>query len=163
MMFLFIEVDSTFRTFRQWPFDSRQYKISGHQRWALVTIQTMGISLLVCTHGNLLFMFIIFTHLCNDLFVVNTVIVLHHIEALIGCHFIVWHFFLYYWPWFLNLPVVSITPSKSLMSAGSWLTLHLCEIYYLSSVNYDLHRGENRSQSLVETPTWQRTQEIDFL
>ena len=34
-------------------------------------------------------------------------------------------------------PFISITPSKPLMSSGSWLTLHYCDIYYLSAVNYD--------------------------
>ncbi len=34
-------------------------------------------------------------------------------------------------------PFISITPSKPFMSSGSWLTLHYCEIYYLSAVNYD--------------------------
>jgi hypothetical protein len=34
-------------------------------------------------------------------------------------------------------PFISITPSKPLMSSGSWLTLHNCEIFYLSAVNYD--------------------------
>ncbi len=34
-------------------------------------------------------------------------------------------------------PFISITPSKPLMSTGSWLTLHNCEIFYLLAVNYD--------------------------
>ncbi len=34
-------------------------------------------------------------------------------------------------------PFISITPSKPLMSSGSWLTLHNCEIFYLLAVNYD--------------------------
>jgi hypothetical protein len=34
-------------------------------------------------------------------------------------------------------PFISITPSKPLMSSGSWLTLHNFEIYYLLAVNYD--------------------------
>ncbi len=34
-------------------------------------------------------------------------------------------------------PFISITPSKQLMSSGSWLTLHNCKIFYLLSVNYD--------------------------
>jgi hypothetical protein len=34
-------------------------------------------------------------------------------------------------------PFISITPSKPLMSSGSWLTLHFFDIYYLSAVNYD--------------------------
>jgi hypothetical protein len=34
-------------------------------------------------------------------------------------------------------PFISITPSKPLMSSRSWLTLHNCEIWYLSAVNYD--------------------------
>ncbi len=34
-------------------------------------------------------------------------------------------------------PFISITPSKPFMSSGSWLTLHYCDIYYLSAVNYD--------------------------
>ncbi len=29
------------------------------------------------------------------------------------------------------------SPSKPLMSSGSWLTMHNCEIYYLSAVNSD--------------------------
>jgi hypothetical protein len=37
----------------------------------------------------------------------------------------------------LTNPFISITPSKPFMSSGSWLTLHYCEIYYLSAVNYD--------------------------
>jgi hypothetical protein len=32
-------------------------------------------------------------------------------------------------------PFISITPSKPLIS--SWLTLHNCDIYYLSAVKYD--------------------------
>ncbi len=38
--------------------------------------------------------------------------------------------------WFFN-PFISITPSKPLMSSGSWLTLHNCEIFYILAVNYD--------------------------
>ena len=38
---------------------------------------------------------------------------------------------------FLFNPFISITPSKPLMSSGFWLTLHYCDIYYLSAVNYD--------------------------
>ncbi len=34
-------------------------------------------------------------------------------------------------------PFISITPSKALMSSGSWLTLYNFEIYYISTVNYD--------------------------
>ncbi len=34
-------------------------------------------------------------------------------------------------------PFISITPSKPLISSGSWLTLHNCEIFYLLPVNYD--------------------------
>jgi hypothetical protein len=34
-------------------------------------------------------------------------------------------------------PFISITPSKPLMSSGSCLTLHNCEIFYLSAFNYD--------------------------
>ena len=34
-------------------------------------------------------------------------------------------------------PLISITPSKPLMSSGSWLTLHNCEFFYLLAVNYD--------------------------
>jgi hypothetical protein len=34
-------------------------------------------------------------------------------------------------------PFISITPSKPLISSGSWLTLHKCDIYYLSAVKYD--------------------------
>ncbi len=34
-------------------------------------------------------------------------------------------------------PFISISPSKPLMSSGSWLTLHNCEIFYLLEVNYD--------------------------
>jgi hypothetical protein len=34
-------------------------------------------------------------------------------------------------------PFISITPRKPLMSSGSWLTLHNCEIFYLLAVNYD--------------------------
>jgi hypothetical protein len=34
-------------------------------------------------------------------------------------------------------PFISITPSKPLMSSGSWLTLHNFEIFYLLAVNYD--------------------------
>ena len=34
-------------------------------------------------------------------------------------------------------PFISITPSKPLMSSGSWVTLHNCEIFYLLAVNYD--------------------------
>ncbi len=34
-------------------------------------------------------------------------------------------------------PFISITLSKPLMSSGSWLTLHNCEIFYLLAVNYD--------------------------
>ncbi len=34
-------------------------------------------------------------------------------------------------------PFISITPSKPLMSSGSWLTLRNCEIFYLLAVNYD--------------------------
>jgi hypothetical protein len=34
-------------------------------------------------------------------------------------------------------PFISITPSKPLMSSGSWLTLHTCEIFYLLAVDYD--------------------------
>ncbi len=34
-------------------------------------------------------------------------------------------------------PFISITPSKPLISSGSWLTLHNCEIFYLLAVNYD--------------------------
>ena len=34
-------------------------------------------------------------------------------------------------------PFISITPSKPLMSSGSWLTLHNCEIFYLLAVNND--------------------------
>ncbi len=36
-----------------------------------------------------------------------------------------------------STPFISITPSKPLMSSGSWLTLHNCEIFYLLAVNYD--------------------------
>jgi hypothetical protein len=32
-------------------------------------------------------------------------------------------------------PFISITPSKPLMSSGSWFTLHNCELFYLSAVN----------------------------
>jgi hypothetical protein len=46
-------------------------------------------------------------------------------------------------------PFISIIPSKPLMSSRSWLTLHNCEIYYLSSVNYNppdyrcnFHKGQ---------------------
>jgi hypothetical protein len=34
-------------------------------------------------------------------------------------------------------PFISITPSKPLMSSGSWLTLHNCDFFYLLAVNYD--------------------------
>jgi hypothetical protein len=34
-------------------------------------------------------------------------------------------------------PFISITPSKPLISSGSWLTLQNCDIYYLSAVKYD--------------------------
>ncbi len=34
-------------------------------------------------------------------------------------------------------PFIYITPSKPLISTGSWLTLHNCDIYYLSAVKYD--------------------------
>ncbi len=34
-------------------------------------------------------------------------------------------------------PFSSITPSKPLMSSGSWLTMHNCEIFYLLAVIYD--------------------------
>jgi hypothetical protein len=34
-------------------------------------------------------------------------------------------------------PFISITPSKPLMSSGSWLTLHNYKIFYLLAVNYD--------------------------
>jgi hypothetical protein len=34
-------------------------------------------------------------------------------------------------------PFISITPSKPLMSSGSLLTLHNCEIFYLLAVTYD--------------------------
>ncbi len=34
-------------------------------------------------------------------------------------------------------PLISTTPSKPLMSSGSWFHLHYCEIYYLSAVSYD--------------------------
>ncbi len=34
-------------------------------------------------------------------------------------------------------PFISITPSKPLMSSGSWLTLHNCKIFFLLAVNYD--------------------------
>jgi hypothetical protein len=37
---------------------------------------------------------------------------------------------------FVN-PFISITPSKPLISTGSWLTMHNCDIYYLSAVKYD--------------------------
>jgi hypothetical protein len=36
-----------------------------------------------------------------------------------------------------NLNPFIFTPSKPLMSTGSWLTLHNCEIFYLLSVYYD--------------------------
>ncbi len=35
-------------------------------------------------------------------------------------------------------PFISITTSKPLISSRSWLTLHNCEIYYLSANNYDI-------------------------
>ncbi len=34
-------------------------------------------------------------------------------------------------------PFISFTVSKPLMSSGSWLTLHNCEIFYSLAVNYD--------------------------
>jgi hypothetical protein len=34
-------------------------------------------------------------------------------------------------------PFISITPSKPLLSSGSWLTLHNYEIFYLLAINYD--------------------------
>ncbi len=34
-------------------------------------------------------------------------------------------------------PFISITPSKPLISSGSWLTLHNYDIYYLSAAKYD--------------------------
>ncbi len=40
------------------------------------------------------------------------------------------------YPIFFN-PFISITPIEPLMSSGSWLTLHYCEMYYLTAVNYD--------------------------
>ncbi len=43
---------------------------------------------------------------------------------------------------FLN-PFISITPSKPLMSSGSWLTLHNCEIFYLLADNRsNFHQGQ---------------------
>ena len=41
----------------------------------------------------------------------------------------------YVFPFFHTF--ISITTSKPLISSGSWLTLHNCDIYYLSAVNYD--------------------------
>ncbi len=34
-------------------------------------------------------------------------------------------------------PFISMTPSKPIMSSGSWLNLHNCEIFYLLAGNYD--------------------------
>jgi hypothetical protein len=34
-------------------------------------------------------------------------------------------------------PFIYFTPSRPLISSGSWLTLHNCDIYYLSAVKYD--------------------------
>ncbi len=41
----------------------------------------------------------------------------------------------------LDTPFIPITFSKPLLSSGSWLTLHNCEIYYVSAVIYD-HQGQ---------------------
>jgi hypothetical protein len=40
-------------------------------------------------------------------------------------------------------PFISFTPSKPLMSLGSWLTLHNWEIYHLSAVNGNLVTAES--------------------
>ncbi len=41
------------------------------------------------------------------------------------------------WLILITLSFISFTPSKALVSSGSWLTLQNFEIYYLSSVIYD--------------------------